>query len=350
MRKQIFRSINLLFAILIIASISFTSCKKESSSTPVVKTALADSLTAANALLSGAVEGVAEGQYIRGSKAVLDSAIVAVQAIYNNTASTQIEINNAIANLHAAVVLFKTKLVVPIAQSNLIAQWTFSEGSGTTVTDAGPNHFVGTFTEGHAVIPGRGPLPTWTKDRYGVANQALNFTYGGHIEVPFQAALAPAAITISVWVNVDTIWANNYILSEYWWLGYKFQLQDGNRPFLTVNTTVNIFDRDWNVNGLPLDHAWHHLAVTYQDGTETFYGDGVLIYTWTNVTGTMANANPQTFAIGQAQPNTLTNVTAANDPSQWGVGYFKGSLDEIRIYNTALTATQITGIYNLEKP
>jgi hypothetical protein len=44
------------------------------------------------------------------------------------------------------------------------------------------------------------------------------------------------------------------------------------------------------------------------------------------------------------------NVLPADDPSQWGVGYFRGSMDEIRIYNIALTATQVTSIYDAEKP
>jgi hypothetical protein len=36
-------------------------------------------------------------------------------------------------------------------------------------------------------------------------------------------------------------------------------------------------------------------------------------------------------------------------PAAWG-GYLHGSLDEVRIYKVALTATQVTSIYDLEKP
>jgi hypothetical protein len=352
MRKQISKAIYLLFAIMVIASISFLSCKKDKTTT-VVTTALADSITAATTLMNNAVEGVAAGQYQRGSKAALQATITQVQAILIDATSTQVNINSAIANLSAAVALFKTKAIVPIAQANLVAQWTFGEGTGTTVTDASSNHLVGTFMAGHSTIVGRGALPTWTSDRYGVANQALYFKKGAHIEVPYQALLTPAEITISVWVKVDTIWANNYILSEKYWEGYKFQLQDGNRPFFTYKTSdAKYFDRDWNVNGLPDDKTWHQLAVTLKAGEETFYGDGALIYTWTNVTGTINSSlpNPQIFVIGQQQPNTLTGIAPADDPSQWGVGFFKGSLDELRIYNIALTATQITSIYNAEKP
>ena len=349
MRKQISRTIYLLFAIMIIAGISFSSCKKDKT-TPVVTTALADSITTATTLLNNSVEGVAAGQYQRGSKAALQAAITQIQVILADPTSTQVIINNAIANLSAAITLFKTKAIVPIAQANLVAQWTFSEGTGTTVTDASSNHLVGTFTEGHAVIIGRGPLPTWCPDRYGVANQALHFSYGGHIEVPYNSILAPAQMTISMWFQVDSLnLGDNYMISEDWWEGYKLNLQTATKPFFTFFNGTNIYDRDWNANGIT-DHNWHHLVVTLSDGVESYYGDGALIYTWTDVTGGITIQKPQTFVIGQAQPNTLVNVLPADDPSQWGVGYFRGSMDEIRIYNIALSATQVTSIYNEEKP
>jgi Concanavalin A-like lectin/glucanases superfamily/FIVAR domain len=349
MKKQISKVIYLLFAIMVIASISFSSCKKEKA-TPVVTTALADSIAAATTLLTNSVEGVAAGQYQRGSKAALQTTVTAVQTILDDPTSTQTDINNAIANLSAAVTLFKTKAIVPIAEANLIAQWTFSEGAGNTVTDVSSNHLVGTFMEGHSVIVGRGPLPTWCPDRYGVANQALHFSYGGHIEVPYTSILAPTQMTISMWFQVDSLnLADNYMISEDWWNGYKLNLQTATKPFFTFNNGATIYDRDWNANGIS-DHSWHHLVVTLTDGNESYYGDGALIYTWTNVTGGISILNPQAFVIGQAQPNTLVNVLPADDPSQWGVGYFRGSLDEIRIYNIALTATQVTSIYNTEKP
>jgi hypothetical protein len=349
MRKQISKAIYLLFAIMVIASISFLSCKKDKT-TPIVTTALADSITAATTLMNNSIEGVAAGQYQRGSKAALQTTITQVQAILADATSTQININNAIANLSAAVALFKTKAIVPIAQSNLVAQWTFSEGSGTTVTDASSNHLVGTFMAGHSVIVGRGPLPTWCPDRYGVANQALHFSYGGHIEVPYTSILAPAQMTISMWFQVDSLnLGDNYMISEDWWEGYKLNLQTATKPFFTFYNGTNIYDRDWNANGIT-DHNWHHLVVTLTAGIESYYGDGALIYTWNDVAGGIVIQKPQTFVIGQAQPNTLVNVLPADDPSQWGVGYFRGSMDEIRIYNIALTATQVTSIYNAEKP
>jgi hypothetical protein len=344
MRKPISRTIYFLFAIFIIASVSISSCKKDTTPS-VVKTALADSLTAANALLTNAVEGVAAGQYQMGSKAALQTTVTAIQAIYDNPASTQIEINNAITNLASAVTLFKTKAIVPIAQESLIAQWTFSEGTGTTVTDASSSHLVGTFKPGYStIVNADGTLPQWTTDRYGVANQALHFIKGGHIEVPYTSILVPAEITISLWVKLDTIFADNYMLSQDSWHCWKLQLQSVSKVFFTVATTTGIYDKDWVADGVPINE-WHNIAVTYKDGEEDFYGDGKLIKSWVGaVTGTIKNADLVDFCIGQEIPNNISPAVSYSPP------HFKGSLDDIRIYNKALTAAQVTSIYSIEKP
>ena len=187
MKKRLnFKTVTFLCAIaLILGTVFYSSCKKDTTTVSLNKTALTDSIAAALTLYNDAVEGTVTGDYLKGSKETLDSTIIAVQAILNNPASTQANLNAAVVNLASAVALFKTEIVEPIATSSLIAQWTFSEGTGTTVHDASTNQLTGTLMAGHTGTPGAaaGVLPTWTTDRYGVANQALHFGSGGHIEV-----------------------------------------------------------------------------------------------------------------------------------------------------------------------
>ena len=90
------------------------------------------------------------GDYQKGSKAILKTAIDGAQAILDNPASTQANIDAAVVNLHNAMNTFRNSVIVPIAQENLIAQWTFNEGTGTTVSDATSNHLNGTFKEGYS--------------------------------------------------------------------------------------------------------------------------------------------------------------------------------------------------------
>jgi len=347
------KTLSFLLAILVITgSVFVNSCKKDEDSKPNVNTtALEDSVSAAEDLLANATEGVEDGNYQNGSKAVLQTAVDAVQAILDNPASTQANIDAAVVNLHNAMNTFRNSKIVPIAQENLIAQWTFSEGTGTTTSDASTNGLDGTFMAGYSTIPGNGPLPEWTSDRYGTENKALHFSNGGHIEIPYNSVLFPTEITISLWAKVDNIFADNYMMSQNWWEGWKIQYQSANKVFFTYkNAAAVYYDRDWSVNGQDTTD-WHHVVVTLKEGEENYYADGELVKSWTDVTGGLnAPPNPVAFCIGQEFPNERPGIAPAEDPAQWAAGYFKGSLDDIRIYNTALSATQVMGIYNLEKP
>ena len=374
MKKQISKILFFLFAVSIIAGISIYSCKKDNSGPSVNKTALEDSLTVANTLYSGATEGVALGDFQYGTKVVLDTVIAQVTRVYNNTSSTQAQINAALANLEAGMTAFRSKTIVPVDQADLIAQWTFSEGTGTTVKDS-KSQLVGTLVAGSSSFyPNTGALPTWTADRYGHPNQALHFGNGSHVEVPPSALLEPTSITISLWVNADSVYCNAYMISQNWWWGYKFQLQCQAKPFMTwvsaftPGDTSNIVYSNLDYNqqtGISIN-TWHHLAVTYTSGTEVFYVDGAAIYTWTannttatNVTGSMTYIGAeQPFLIGAGYPNAYTNAKSfgtnaplGDGPGGWGIApHFIGSMDEIRIYKVALSAAQISSIYALEAP
>jgi len=79
----------------------------------------------------------------------------------------------------------------------------------------------------------------------------------------------------------------------------------------------------------PTAGAWHHYVYTYDgspgtQGTHKLYIDGVLV----NSNATIA---PQT-----ASPTTLEFGRWAGNSE-----YFGGSLDDVRIYNRALTAAEV---------
>jgi hypothetical protein len=96
-----------------------------------------------------------------------------------------------------------------------------------------------------------------------------------------------------------------------------------------------------------------------------FYVDGVMKKEWTGLSGTMkATPEPTPLAIGQQLPNsfydkaiaggqTTTNASGAIVPDVdyykfYGAGFFKGQMDDIRIYNRALTDAEVTSIFTIE--
>jgi len=102
-------------AIVLLIAWALVSCdKKKDSTPPVVKTDLTAAVTAANALVLSTHEGVAAGDYLKGSQAPLIVAIAQAQAVIDNTASTQVQVRAAIAHFAAAVATYESLEVTPI--------------------------------------------------------------------------------------------------------------------------------------------------------------------------------------------------------------------------------------------
>jgi hypothetical protein len=85
----------------------------------------------------------------------------------------------------------------------------------------------------------------------------------------------------------------------------------------------------WEDNILPLDLDWHHLAATYDGTTISWYGDGRLIG---SLVRTPALNTEDTVHIGQR-----------GDTGE-AVNFFPGKVDDVKIWNRALTGAQIASL------
>lgn len=329
--------------------LTFSACSDDDDSDTVDKTELAAKIQEAEDLLANTAEGTAIGQYIPGSKAPLQEVVDLSKTVYENEEATQVEVNNAVVALDQAIQSYEAMAVTPIAPDAMVGHWTFDEAEGTTLNDYSGNDFHGTLMSGADAWGGG--LPVWSEDRYGNAGGALMFNEGAHVSIPNNAAFSPANISISLWINAAEVLENNRFIGLHSWNGYKFQLQAANKSFFTIATTDGIYDRDTDP---PLEvNEWYHLAVTFGGGEMTFYVDGTQTQVWDNTPGTALPVTGNALVFGRD-----TDEYAADDsnydndliiPLAWG-GYFHGLMDEVRIYNTVLTASQIQSIYEVEKP
>ncbi len=337
-------------------AVAISGCKKDDDEEEITvnKTELQAKITAAENMLNAAVEGTAEGQYQYGSKAVFEEKINLAKAVNDNAASTQVQVDAAVTALDVAMTEFEAKKVTPIAPEALMGHWTFDEGEGTTANDFSGKNFNGTLKAGHEFF-GAG-FPEWTTDRYGNAGKALYFNEGANVEIPYNAQLNPQEMTISLWMKPDVLetpWANNYMVSLKRWDGFKLQLQDAPKVFFTVKA-VNEgeevwYDRDNESPTINLGE-WYHVTVTFKNGEMAFYLDGTLVKLWDNTPGTAISlTEPMNLIFGQDLPTNVYTGPDGDFNVEWG-GYFKGILDEVRIFNTALTSAQVESIFNLEKP
>ena len=251
-----------------------------------------------------------------------------------------------IFTLFAAVVLMTCAgLFAQVDLDNgLVASYPFSGDA----TDASGNGLNGTVTTGYAGWGGG--TPTLTADRFGNADKAYYFDQGGNIEVPYSTILNPGSMSLSWWIYMEERLNNDYMISMQGWNCYKVNLQTENKVFFTTKAQdpdnpgeFKISDRDHAGDGLVAEQ-WYHLAVSFGGGHMKFYIDGVMVKDWDDVpNGDIVDisADPHNLVFGQEKP-----TSEYTDQSGDGE-YFKGTMDDFRIYNRVLTDAEVVALFEL---
>ena len=360
--------IRTLLLLLIVSSALFvSSCKKSDSSTPVVvdRAALTKTLASADSLSTAAATTDYDQADITAYKATLATAKTASTA----STLTQAQVNSLVIQIKAAMALLNSKAFGFIDETlYLVAGWKFDEGTGTTATSYSTAKQVGTFMKGFTTLLGaNAALPTWVDGVKG--GKAIHLNNGAHLEVPYSPSFLPASISISAWIKMDkTNWENNIIVSQNYWKGYKFQTQDHSYPMFTEGLTPTTAS-DQDAGEAVVKDVWTQIAVslTSKGDSMQLFINGVLVKTVISGTSGIGpltqnlafvdvaagyTYTAQPFLIGSlatdaelaAKPLNFNWITTAN------VASFEGSIDNLKIFNTALKPGQIKKLYNDEKP
>lgn len=360
--KNLMKLHTLLLMLFVSSALILGSCKDDDDD--IVegnKTELNALIAEADALAAGATSADYPQSAIDAFKATLQTVKTA-----SADKLTQVQINNLVTQLTEAMNTFNSQAYGFIDESlYLNAGWTFDEGSGTTATAFSSTAHVATFKKGWTTLLGASAeLPVWVD---GVKGKAIYLDNGAHLEVPYSPLFLPADITISAWIKNDVKgWENNVIVSQNYWWGYKFATQSGGKPLFTerINaTTVQDFDA---ASGEVTPLVWTHVVVALNSTAKTlsFYIDGVNVQTYTELDGVGPLTRTLSFVDG---PNTYTaqpfligsfanddEIALHPDNFSWigtgNVGSFKGAIDELKLYNIALTDGQVAKLYNDEKP
>jgi concanavalin A-like lectin/glucanase superfamily protein/putative esterase len=206
---------------------------------------------------------------------------------------------------------------------NDVAYWKFDEGSGTTAADSSGNGNVATLNG-----------PTWASGEIG---GALNFDgVNDYVSVPDASSLDnTSALTIAFWVKPTILDGSpRGIVSKRTAPSiqdaYSVFFSTGNRLFVDIDTSNDRF----STNTVFLTNTWYHVAVTY-DGTLAL-ASRVNVY----VNGVRDKTAGETSA---SIPNYGSSLTLGKLGGT--TSYFAGSLDDVRIYNRALTATEVSSLF-----
>jgi hypothetical protein len=207
-----------------------------------------------------------------------------------------------------------TLTVNPSTPPNLIGAWGFDEVAGTTATDASGRGHSGTISGATRVTGGRygGALSfDGVNDLVTVADtNALDLTNGMTLE----AWIQPAA--------VGSAWRTVLLKEQPGNLIYALYAGDGaGRPASHIFTNA---DRGISGTTATPVGTWAHLATTY---------DGANLRLFVN--GTQVATRAQTGNI-----RTSTGALRIGGNNVWAE-WFSGLIDEVRVYNRALTAAEI---------
>ncbi|HXN51421.1 MAG TPA: LamG domain-containing protein [Candidatus Acidoferrum sp.] len=201
------------------------------------------------------------------------------------------------------------------ASSSLIGWWKFDDGSGTSAVDSSGNGLTGTLNGGVTWVAGKiGPHAITTNGTTGYVNAPA---------IPMLSNLSMAfwAKTADNTANKTPVNLNSYI-SCFMQNSNSGQMMCGAAGTSDLTSTTVISDGNW-----------HHFVYTASSTpAEQLYVDGVL-----NATSGAPNApywNNQSGypTIGARYPGT-TN-------------FFNGSIDDVRIYSSVLTAADALSLYN----
>lgn len=215
-------------------------------------------------------------------------------------------------------------VTTPAVQTGLIAWYPFN-GNANDAT--GNGH--------HGSVSGA----VLATDRLGAANSAYRFNgQQQRITVPPSGQFEfTDAMTVAAWIQRSELGRVDAIIGK-----------DANQPGGTahfefyIDTTNRLNFHFWlpgwtrlTATSVSMDTNWHHVAATYDRSKMSLYLDGLKVAEKSETAAMKATG--EGLQIGEKQSSSPFD-------------YFKGRMDEVRIYNYAVSQTAVQELYNQSLP
>lgn len=205
----------------------------------------------------------------------------------------------------------------------IIGEWLFDEASGAVARDTSGNSHDGALVNATRIA--------------GFNGNAYSFNYNGRVSLGSDVSLNPSNFTITAWVKPSdfSTWYN-YIYSNAGDSGtnngINFAIQ-GNVVSGEIWNGINL--KMWSNGRVSNDPVWTFVAMSYDGSKMSLYINGHLDKT----TAT---------ALGVGQPATYGTLIGelAVSPGSYGM---RGSIDQVRLYGSAIVAANIEKAYLAER-
>ena len=256
------------------------------------------------------------------------SGTLRLQFLSTLTLQTNADVTSFIENVRITAVGASAQITISdndtlALPSSLKALWRLDENSGSTASDTADG------TANNGTITGA----TWTTGEIGNALvfDGTSSRYVTVADTTDSELDMTSAMTVAVWVKSSTAnfsgndafvsKANSYTFGPNGSRVIHFEVYiDG--AYRTASYTIP--------DGVDLTQ-WHLYAATFNGATLQLYMDGEAVGTQTTYSGSIS-ANDNAIYLGRSESN-----------------YFSGTLDEVRLYNAAVSAAAIASLYSQQE-
>ena len=226
---------------------------------------------------------------------------------------------------------FSTRPEIPLASDpNLILLYKFNEGAGTNALDWSGH-------DNHGKLMGN---PQWVA---GYDGSALKLGSGNYVAIQnlhYDNASEIPGVTVSAWIRTNS-GANQIIASydrnEYWRLQINGEVATDGQVGWHVWTSDG--QNDYGSFTRVDDGFWHHVCGVFDRGWSTIYIDGKPEPSSKLGSGFGRGRDIRYGYVGLGSESTSFNAVPRTPAD-----YFDGDLDEIRIYDRALTQEEIVEV------
>ena len=228
-----------------------------------------------------------------------------------------------------------------IAPANLVGFWSFNGSLIDSVSNTSGVNVGTSFSPGFKELGLQGANNSYVLFTPGAAITGMHsFTIAYWVNSPLNTngivGLVNLSNTTGFWGNIDMYFENGSTLDAA-----KFR----------AHVTNGAIDRWVNKDGLPnVFTKWTHFAFSYDAASETFklYVNGSLTVTQPEIGfGPINFTNSGQMVFGTVQFQTNPSLTSGSTNQPWA-SYLTGQLDEVRIYNKAISDSEVSALVLLE--
>ena len=168
----------------------------------------------------------------------------------------------------------------------------------------------------------------------GKNNQAFNLDgFDDAVAIAVQPNLS-TALTISVWVNFEShrFGTTQEIFNNNQFFLRKNEDSGANRIAFFVKLKDGSIEPRAQSTTIPVPGAWYHVAATWDGTTSRIYVNGV--------------AEGSSLRRGTLTSKSVGPIIGAGEQTALHGNGFTGRIDELAMFNRALSASEIKGIFN----